>query len=76
MATTCCTTTFFLIPKNVTSERSIALVPTLILWLEWLRAPEVSQWQDRHRVGWGRADRLGHVARVLSGPFSHLFGLA
>ena len=25
---------FFLIPKNVTSERPIALVPTLIRWSE------------------------------------------
>ena len=27
-----CTTMFFLIPKNVTSERPVALVPTLIRW--------------------------------------------
>ena len=36
-----CTTMFFLIPKNVTSERPIALMPTLIRWWEALRAPEV-----------------------------------
>ena len=24
-----------------------------IKWWEWLRAPEVSNWQDRHLVGWG-----------------------
>ena len=29
-----CTTMFFLIPKNVTSERPIALKPTLIRWWE------------------------------------------
>ena len=27
-----CTTMFFLIPKNVTSERQMALMPTLIRW--------------------------------------------
>ena len=31
---------FFLIPKNVTSERPTALVPTLIRWWEALRASE------------------------------------
>ena len=29
-----CTTMFFLIPKNVTSERPIALLPTLVRWWE------------------------------------------
>ena len=29
---------FFLIPKNVTSERPVALMPTLIRWWEALRA--------------------------------------
>ena len=38
-----CTTMFFLIPKNVTSERPIALVPTLIRWWEAMRAPEVAK---------------------------------
>ena len=38
-----CTTMFFLIPKNVTSERPIALMPTLIRWWEALRAPEVAE---------------------------------
>ena len=41
---------FFLIPKNVTSERPIALVPTLIRWWEALRAPEVAKWQQRNRI--------------------------
>ena len=36
-----CTTMFFLIPKNVTSERPIALMSTLILWWEALGAPAV-----------------------------------
>ena len=31
-------------PKNVTSERPIALVPTLIRWWEAPRAPEVTKW--------------------------------
>ena len=35
-----CTTMFFLIPKNVASQRPIALVPTLIRWWEAVRAPE------------------------------------
>ena len=35
-----CTTMFFLTPKNVTSERPIPLMPTLIRLWEALRAPE------------------------------------
>ena len=38
-----CTALFLLIPKNVTSERPIALMPTLIRWWEALRAPEVAE---------------------------------
>ena len=49
-----CTTMFFLIRKNVTRERPIALVPTLIRWWEALRAPEVAMWQ--HKISRG----LGH----------------
>ena len=45
---------FFLIPKNVTSERPIALMPTLIRWWEALTAPEVAKWQQKCRVDWGR----------------------
>ena len=37
-----CTTMFFLIPKNVTNERPIALLLALIRWWEGLRAPEVT----------------------------------
>ena len=44
------TTMFFLIPKNVTSERPIALMPTLIRWWEVLGAPEVAKWQQKYRV--------------------------
>ena len=43
---------FFLIPKNITSERPIALMPTLIRWWEALRAPEVVKWQLKYRVDW------------------------
>ena len=32
------TTMFFLIPKNVTSERPIALTPTFIRWSEALKS--------------------------------------
>ena len=48
-----CTTMFFLIPKNVTSEHPVAFVPTLVRWWERLRAP---RWQGRHRVGWDTTD--------------------
>ena len=34
-----CTTMFFLFPKNATSERPIAHVPTMIRWRDPLRAP-------------------------------------
>ena len=37
-------------PENVTSERPIALMPTLIRWCEALRAPEVAKWQQKYRV--------------------------
>ena len=47
-----CTTMIFLIPKNGTSERPIALLPTLIRWWEALRAPEVAKWQQKCRVDW------------------------
>ena len=38
-----CTTMFFLIPKNISSDRHIALLPALIRWWEWLRAIEVKR---------------------------------
>ena len=50
------TTMFFLIPENVTSERPIALMPTLIRWWEALRAPEVAKWQKKYRVEWDATD--------------------
>ena len=36
-------TMFFLIPKNVTSERPMALISTLIRWWETERAPGVAK---------------------------------
>ena len=39
-------TMFFLIPKNVTSERPIALTHTMIRSCKALRAPEVATWQE------------------------------
>ena len=51
-----CTTMFFLIPKNITSERPIALMPTLIRWWEALRAPEEAKWQQKYRVDWDATD--------------------
>ena len=51
-----CTTMFLLIPMNVTSERPIALMPTLIRWWEALRAPDVAKWQQKYRVDWDATD--------------------
>ena len=58
-----CTTMFFLIPKNVTSERPIALMPTLFRWWEALRAPEVAKWQQKYRVDWDATDGRNGGAR-------------
>ena len=51
-----CTTIFFLIPKNVTSEMPIAPMPTLIRWREALTTPEVENWQQKYRVDWDATD--------------------
>ena len=57
---------FFLIPKNVTSERPIAFMPTLIRWCKALRAPEVAKWQQKYRVDWDAADgRHGGAQRTV-----------
>ena len=42
-----CTMMFFLTPKDVTSERPIARMPTMVRWWEALRAPEVAKWQQK-----------------------------
>ena len=61
-----CTTMFFLIPKSVTSERPIALMPTLIRWWEAVRAPEVAKWQQMYRVDWDATDgRKGGAQRTV-----------
>ena len=61
-----CTTMFFLIPENVTSERPIALMPTLIDWWEALRAPEVAKWQQKYRVERDATDgRNGGAQRTV-----------
>ena len=61
-----CTMMFLLIPKNVTSERPIALIPTLIRWWEALRAPEVAKWHQKFRVDWDATDgRDGGAWEVL-----------
>ena len=50
-------TMFFLLPKNVTGERPIALLaPTLIWWLEWWRAP-LLQWSSRRNMTWDATER-------------------
>ena len=65
-----CTTIFFLIPKNVTSDKPIALMPTLIRWWEAMRAPEVAKWQQKCRVDWDATDgRNGRVQRTTSRKF-------
>ena len=57
---------FLLIPKNVTSEMPIALMPTLIRWWEAVRAPEVVKWQQRYRIDWDATDgRNGGCQRTV-----------
>ena len=61
-----CTTTFFLIPKNVTSEGPNTLMPTLIRCWEALRASEVAKWQQKNRVDWDATDdRNGGAQRSV-----------
>ena len=69
-----CTTMSFLIPKTVTSERSIVLVLTMIRWCEALRAPEVTKWQHTHRIDWDASDgRNGGTLSVQCGNFCWKF---
>ena len=56
-----CTTMFFLIPKNVSSEKPIALMPTMIRWWEALRAQEVAKWRQEYRIHWDATDSLGKI---------------
>ena len=51
---------------GVTSERPIALTPTLIRWWEALRAPEVAKWWQKFRVDWDATDgRNGGAQRTV-----------
>ena len=45
-----------MIPKNVASERPIALMPTLMRWWEASRALEVAKSQLKYRVDWDATD--------------------
>ena len=59
-------TMFSLIPKNVASERPIALQPSMIRWWEELRAPEVLRWQQKYRIEWDARDgRYGGAERTV-----------
>ena len=59
-----CTTMFFLIPKNVTSDRPIALMPTLIRWWEAVRAPEDGRHGGAQQTVWEiRMERLDGKAK-------------
>ena len=54
------------VPKNVASERPIALMPTLIRWWEAMRASEVTKWQQRCRIEWDAVDgRNGGVQQTV-----------
>ena len=46
------TTLFYLTPKHITLERPLALLPTLIRWREWRRAPAVVVWKGTHNFTW------------------------
>ena len=57
---------FFLIPKNVTSERPIALMPTMTRWWKAQRPPELAKWQQKYRIHWGAIDgRKGRAQRTV-----------
>ena len=46
------TTMFFLFPKSATSERPLALLPLVIRWWKWLRAPAVVELKNGKIVKW------------------------
>ena len=61
-----CTRMFFLTPKNVTTERPIALMPAMVRWWEALRAPEIAKWQHKYRFEWDTIDgRNGGAERAV-----------
>ena len=43
---------FFLMSNNVTSERRITLLMTLIRWWTWLRVPVITSCKSRRNVTW------------------------
>ena len=69
-----CTTMFFKITKNVTSERPIALMPTMIRWWEALRTPEVAKWQYTYRIEWDATDGRNGGALVEMERFNYQAG--
>ena len=57
---------FSVIPKHVTSERPIALLPTVIRGWEALRDPEVATWQREYRFEWDATGwRCGGAERTV-----------
>ena len=61
-----CTRMFFLSPKNVTTERPIALMPAMVRWWEPLRTPEIAKWQHKYRFQWDTIDgRNGGAERAV-----------
>ena len=62
-------TTMFLNPKNVTSERPIALMPTLIQWWEAMKVPKVVKWQHRCWIDWDATDGCNEEFSVQYGKF-------
>ena len=51
-----CTTMFFLIPKNVTSERPLCA--------DAERAQEVAKWQQKYRMDWDGTLLTGEMEEV------------
>ena len=52
-------------PKNVTSERPIAHLSTMVRWWEAMRAPEVAKWKYKNRIAWHATDgRNGEAQRT------------
>ena len=54
---------FFLISKNVNSERLIALMPTLVRWWEWIRANLVAGVEVKEEKGGGTPLKVPMVGR-------------
>ena len=61
-----CSTMFFTTPKDVTSERPTALMPTMMRCWEVVRAPEVAKRQHKYRIEWDATDgRSGGAERTV-----------